>query len=107
MEDNPKTTLKGLSLEIQRFLNIKQCSKLLGSAPSLLQPEVNAVATKKNRSHWAKQCNFTNKTCNDCKFVGHKKGCCKNFAENKRNLKNSRTTNRFDITAFTGTDVAQ
>ncbi|VDM51315.1 unnamed protein product [Toxocara canis] len=37
------------------------------------------------------------------KFIAEKK----NFAENKRNLKNSRTTNRFDIIAFTGTDVAQ
>ncbi|VDM47507.1 unnamed protein product [Toxocara canis] len=48
MEDNPQTTLKQLSLEIQQFLNIRRDAKLLGSPPSLLQPEVNAVTIKKN-----------------------------------------------------------
>ncbi|VDM27525.1 unnamed protein product, partial [Toxocara canis] len=35
MEDNPQTTLKQLSLEIQQFLNIRRDAKLLGSPPSL------------------------------------------------------------------------
>ncbi|VDM25800.1 unnamed protein product [Toxocara canis] len=48
MEDNPQTTLKQLSLAIQQFLNIRRDAELLGSPPSLLQPEVNAIATKKN-----------------------------------------------------------
>ncbi|VDM24987.1 unnamed protein product [Toxocara canis] len=47
MEDNPQATLKELNLEIQQFLNIRRDAKLLGSPPSLLQPEVNAVAIKK------------------------------------------------------------
>ncbi|KHN79597.1 hypothetical protein Tcan_00527, partial [Toxocara canis] len=48
MEDNPQTTRKQLILEIQQFLNIRRDAKLLGSPLSLLQPEANAVATKKN-----------------------------------------------------------
>ncbi|VDM39501.1 unnamed protein product [Toxocara canis] len=43
MEDNPQTTLKQLSFEIQQFLNIRRDAKLLGSPPSLFQPEVNAA----------------------------------------------------------------
>ncbi|VDM43943.1 unnamed protein product [Toxocara canis] len=30
--------------------------------------------------HRAKECYFVNRTCNDCKLVGHEKGYCKNFA---------------------------
>ncbi|VDM26717.1 unnamed protein product [Toxocara canis] len=119
MEDNPQTTLKKLSLEIQQFLNVKQDAKLLGSPPSLLQPEVNAVATTKNRtrdppsscflcggSHWAKDCYFINKTCHKCKLVGHKKVYCKNFANKKeRNLKTRRTTNNVVVIASSGTDI--
>ncbi|VDM46500.1 unnamed protein product [Toxocara canis] len=48
MEDNLQTTLKELSLEIQQFLNIRRDAKLLGIPPSLLQPAVSAVPTKKN-----------------------------------------------------------
>ncbi|VDM25587.1 unnamed protein product [Toxocara canis] len=106
MEINPQTTLKELSLEIQQFLNIRPHAKLLGSPPSLLQPEVNAVATKKNctqkppspcfrcrGSHWARECYFTDKRCNSCKLVGHKKGNRKNFSyKDKRNREKSRAT---------------
>ncbi|VDM46090.1 unnamed protein product [Toxocara canis] len=88
MEGNPETTLNELSLEIQQFLNTKQDAKLLRSPPSLLQPEANAVATKKNctwntpspcfrcgGSHWAKECNFINKMCQNCRLVAHKDYC--------------------------------
>ncbi|EYC29725.1 hypothetical protein Y032_0006g3146 [Ancylostoma ceylanicum] len=34
MEDNPQTTLKGLSAEIQQFVNIRQDAKLFGNQPS-------------------------------------------------------------------------
>ncbi|VDM48469.1 unnamed protein product [Toxocara canis] len=85
MEDNPQTTLKELSLEIQQFLNISRDAKLPGSPPSPLQPAVNAVAIKKK-----------------C----HKKGYCKNFTNKKRNQKNSRATSNVVVITFTGTDVA-
>ncbi|VDM43190.1 unnamed protein product [Toxocara canis] len=107
IDGSPQATLEELSLEIQQFLNIKQDVKLLGSPPSLLQREVIAVATKKNRSHWAKDCYFINKTCHNCKLVGHKKGYCNNFAnKKKRNLKKHRTTNNVVVIASAGTDVA-
>ncbi|VDM28234.1 unnamed protein product, partial [Toxocara canis] len=119
MEDKPQATLRELSLETQQFLNIKQDAKLLGSPPSLLQPEVNAVATKKNRtrdplspcfpcggSRWERDCYVVNKTCHNCKFVVHRKGYCKNFANKKRNLKKRRTTNNVVAIASNGTDIA-
>ncbi|VDM49955.1 unnamed protein product [Toxocara canis] len=48
IEDSLQNTLEELSLEIQQFLSIRDDTKLHGSSPSLLQAEVNAVATKKN-----------------------------------------------------------
>ncbi|VDM39052.1 unnamed protein product [Toxocara canis] len=121
LEDNPQTTIKGLDLEIQQFLNIKEDAKMLKSAPSLLRPEVNAVAIKENRTrdspapcfrcggwHPAKECYFVKKRCHDCKLVRHKKGYCKNFAEKKKRYPNEkrRTTNSVVVTASNGTDVA-
>ncbi|VDM44720.1 unnamed protein product [Toxocara canis] len=97
MEGNPETTLNELSLEIQQFLNIKQNAKLLGSLPSLLQPEANAVAAKKNcarnppspcfrcgGAHCAKEFNFINKMCHNLRLVGHKKDYCKMFTKKKK-----------------------
>ncbi|VDM28654.1 unnamed protein product [Toxocara canis] len=120
MEGNPQTTRRELILEIQQFLNNKQDAKRLGSPPSVLQPEVNAVDSKKDHtrdqlspclrcggSHWAKDCYFINKTCHNCKLVGHKKGYCKSFANKKKqNLKKRRTTNNVVVIACNGTDVA-
>ncbi|VDM43615.1 unnamed protein product [Toxocara canis] len=120
MEDNPQTTLKQLSLEIQQFLNIRRDAKLLGSPPLLPQPEVNAVTIKKNctqnppspcfrcgGSHWARNCYFIDKTCHNCKRIGHKKGYCKNFTNKRsRNRRKSRATSNVVVIASTGTDVA-
>ncbi|VDM44297.1 unnamed protein product, partial [Toxocara canis] len=120
MEDNPQTTLKQLSLEIQQFLNIRRDAKLLGSPPSLLQPAVNAVTVKKDcvqnppspcfrcgGSQWARNCYFIDKTCHNCKRIGHKKGYCKNFTNKRsRNRKKSRATSNVVVIASTGTDVA-
>ncbi|VDM39121.1 unnamed protein product [Toxocara canis] len=105
MEDNPQMTLKELSPEIH--------------PPSLLQPEVNAVATKNctqnplspcfrcGGSHWARDCYFIDKTCHNCKLIGHKKGHCKNFTNKRsRNRKKSRATSNVNVIASTGTDVA-
>ncbi|VDM37857.1 unnamed protein product [Toxocara canis] len=120
MEDNPQTTLKQLSLEIQQFLNIRRDAKLLGSPPSLLQPEVNAVTIKKNctqnppspcfrygGSHWARNCYFIDKTCHNCKRLGHKNSYCKNFSNKRsRNRRKSGATSNVVVIASTGTDVA-
>ncbi|VDM29679.1 unnamed protein product [Toxocara canis] len=89
------------------------------SPPSLLQPEVNALSTKKNctqnppspclrcGSHWARDCYFIDKTCHNCKLVGHKNGYCKNFTnKKKRNRKKSRATSNVVVIASTATDVA-
>uniref|UniRef100_A0A183UIC2 Uncharacterized protein n=1 Tax=Toxocara canis TaxID=6265 RepID=A0A183UIC2_TOXCA len=89
-----------LILEIQHFLNIKQGAILLGSPPSLLQPEISAIPTKKNRTrnlpppcfrsgrfNRAKECDFINEMCHNC------------------NLRR-RTTNSVIVIASTGTDVA-
>ncbi|EYC28570.1 hypothetical protein Y032_0007g3293 [Ancylostoma ceylanicum] len=101
MEDNPQTTLKELSAEIQQFMDIRQGANLLGNQPSspLSGVCLNAVNAKKNQSrdplspcfrcgglHWAKDCDFANKTCHDCKRVGHKKGYCKNFTKKKKSI---------------------
>ncbi|EPB67444.1 hypothetical protein ANCCEY_13469 [Ancylostoma ceylanicum] len=99
IEDNPQTTLKELSAEYQQFMDIRQDAKLLGNQPSspLSGMCFNAVNAKKNQSrdppspcfrcggpHWAKDCDFANKTCHDCKRVGHKEGYCKNFTNKKK-----------------------
>ncbi|EYC29688.1 hypothetical protein Y032_0006g3125 [Ancylostoma ceylanicum] len=51
MEDNPQTTLKELSAEIQQFMDIRQDAKLLGNQPSspLSGMCLNAVSAKKNQ----------------------------------------------------------
>ncbi|VDM44421.1 unnamed protein product [Toxocara canis] len=51
MEGNSQTTLKELSFEIQKFLNMRQDAQLLGSLLSLLQPEVNAVTIQMNKEY--------------------------------------------------------
>lgn len=105
MEEQPQTTLKELSAEVQQFVDIRHDAKLLGNTSSPV-PVVNAVATttsKRQRdppspcyrcggSQWAKDCEFVNKKCNACSLVGHKKGFCKNF--NKRKQKRTRTNHR-------------
>ncbi|EYC40917.1 hypothetical protein Y032_0589g363 [Ancylostoma ceylanicum] len=48
MEDNPQTTLKELSAEIQQFMDIRQDAKLLGNQPSSPLSGINAVNAKKN-----------------------------------------------------------
>uniref|UniRef100_F1KU04 Peptidase A2 domain-containing protein n=1 Tax=Ascaris suum TaxID=6253 RepID=F1KU04_ASCSU len=107
MEDNPQATLKELTTEIQQFLSIRQDTKLLNSPSASLLPEINTVNTRKNcmpnppspcfrcgRLHWAKDCDFINKTCHDCKLIGHKKGFCKNFTKKKKKKQNSRKERR-------------
>ncbi|EPB66801.1 hypothetical protein ANCCEY_14108 [Ancylostoma ceylanicum] len=62
---------------------------------------LNPVNAKKNQSrdppspcfrfgglHWAKDCDFANKTCHNCKRVGHKKGYCKNFTGKEKPIPN-------------------
>ncbi|EPB69438.1 hypothetical protein ANCCEY_11476 [Ancylostoma ceylanicum] len=96
MEDNPQTTLEELSAEIQQFMDIRQDAKLLENQSSSPLSGINVVNAKKNQSrnppslcfrcggpHWAKDCDFANKTCHDCERVGHKKGYCKNFTKKK------------------------
>ncbi|VDM31412.1 unnamed protein product, partial [Toxocara canis] len=108
MEDNPQTTFKGLSLEVQQILNIRRDAKLLGNPPSLLQPDnPPSPCFRCGGSHWARNCYFINKTCHNCKLIGHKKGYCKNFTnKEKQNRKKSRATSNVGVIASTGTDVA-
>ncbi|EYC16479.1 hypothetical protein Y032_0033g2679 [Ancylostoma ceylanicum] len=78
MENNPQTTLKELSAEIQQFVDTR-CQAL--RKPAI----INTVwYVSQRRPHWAKDCDFANKTCHDCKRVGHKKGYCKNFTSKKK-----------------------
>lgn len=121
MEDKPKTTLKELFSEIQQFVDIRQDANLFGKQRSSTMYSVNAINNKKNQPrdppspcfrcggmHWAKDCDFINKMCHDCKLVGHKKGFCKNFAKKKmpKSEKKRRRANNVVIAASTTTDVA-
>ncbi|PIO74466.1 hypothetical protein TELCIR_03527 [Teladorsagia circumcincta] len=93
MEDNPQTTLKELSAEIQQFLNIRQDAALPERSVS---SHINAVDSQSRKRdppspcfrcgalHWSKDCPFLSKTCHDCGNSGHKRGFCKNFKTKKK-----------------------
>ncbi|PIO66820.1 hypothetical protein TELCIR_11449, partial [Teladorsagia circumcincta] len=93
MEDNPQTTLKELSAEIQQFLNIRQDAALPERSTS---SHINAVDSQSRKQeppspcfrcgahHWSKDCPFLNKTCHDCGNSGHKRGFCKNIKTKKK-----------------------
>ncbi|WKY15714.1 hypothetical protein Q1695_000865 [Nippostrongylus brasiliensis] len=120
MEDNPMTTLKELNAEIQQFVNIRHDVKLLEGQPSPLLHAVNSVVKNDSKRdiphsrttrdppspcfrcgghHWAKDCQFINKPCHECKLVGHKRGFCKNFTKRKRTTpkKKPRTANTVTV----------
>ncbi|PIO68647.1 hypothetical protein TELCIR_09554 [Teladorsagia circumcincta] len=122
MEENPHLTLKELSAGIQQILDNRQDAKLLSSpmSPPTL-PDVNAVSATRNRakeppspcfrcggSHWAKDCDYLEKTCHSCKRFSHKKGFCGNFnKKRKRNTKKKpRRANQVVVVAPTTTNAA-
>ncbi|EYB88491.1 hypothetical protein Y032_0246g40 [Ancylostoma ceylanicum] len=92
MEDNSQTTIKELSAEIQQFMDIRQDAKLLENQPS----------SPLSGPHWAKDCDFANKTCNDCKRVGHKR-YCKNITKKKPIPKQKRRSAKNAVTVASTT----
>ncbi|PIO77554.1 hypothetical protein TELCIR_00316 [Teladorsagia circumcincta] len=122
MEENPHLTLKELSAGIQQILDIRQDAKLLSSplSPPTL-PDVNAVNATRNRAkeppspcfrcgglHWAKDCEYLEKSCHSCKRIGHKKGFCRNFNKrrNRNTKKKPRRANQVVVVASTATSAA-
>ncbi|PIO72876.1 reverse transcriptase [Teladorsagia circumcincta] len=115
MEDNPQTTLKELSAEIQQFLNIRQDAALPERSAS---SHINAVDSQNRKRdtpspcfrcgahHWSKDCPFPNKTCHDCGNSGHKRGFCKNFRTKKQKPKRKRRTANNVVIASTRVDAA-
>ncbi|VDO40914.1 unnamed protein product [Haemonchus placei] len=94
LKNNPGTTLRELSAEIQQLLDIRQDATLMCSPPSPTAPppEINVVEAKKGQNreppspcfryggpHWAKECDFIEKCCDACKRVGHKEGFFRNL----------------------------
>ncbi|PIO75421.1 hypothetical protein TELCIR_02545 [Teladorsagia circumcincta] len=120
--ENPHLTLKELSTGIQQILDTRQDARLLSSPlfpPTV--PDVNAVSATRNRAkeppsprfrrgalHWAKDCDYLEKSCHSCKRTGHKKGFCRNFNKRrKRNTKKKlRRANQVVVVASTTTSTA-
>uniref|UniRef100_A0A183TWX4 Retrotrans_gag domain-containing protein n=1 Tax=Toxocara canis TaxID=6265 RepID=A0A183TWX4_TOXCA len=113
MEDNPQTTLRELSLEIQQFLNIRRDAKLLGtrSQCSCHQEELYSCPHpafdvedhigRETATSSIRRATIANSS------VTRRAGHCKNSTnKKKRNRKNSRATSNVVVIGSTGTDVA-
>lgn len=87
LKENPLTTLKELSVEVQQFMDIRKDSDSSEHhrSPSPCSPHYYeeekppSLCYRYGGWHCAKDCDFVSKLCHDCNTVGHKKGYCKNF----------------------------
>ncbi|EYC16485.1 hypothetical protein Y032_0033g2683 [Ancylostoma ceylanicum] len=97
MEDDPQTTL-----------NECRNPTVHGHQTRCQAPRKPAFITtvwyvSQRRPHWAKDCDFANKTCYDCKHVGHKKGYCKNFTKKKKPIEKQKRRSANNVVSVAST----